>query len=63
MTAEAGSQPTPSAPIWALARAISCSETCSHHPPMVSMTVAALRQLAGLPMRMAVARVSALTGA
>ena len=35
VTAEAGSQPTPSAPIWALARAISCSETCSHQPPMV----------------------------
>src|SRR5436309_1220287 len=43
VTAEAGSQPTPSAPISALASAISCSETCSHQPPSSSITAAAFQ--------------------
>ena len=38
MTAEAGSQPTPSAPIWALASAISCSVACSTQPPVERRT-------------------------
>src|SRR4029077_3110832 len=59
VTAEAGSQPTPSAPISALAMAISISLTCSTAPPVVSTTRRAFFHDAGFPMRIAVASVSA----
>src|SRR5438128_2239015 len=55
-------QPTPSAPISALASAISTSLTCSTVPPVASRTRTAFFHEAGLPMRMAVAMVSARIG-
>ena len=51
----------PSAPISALASAISASLTCSTVPPVACSTRAAFFHEAGRPMRMAVARVSAST--
>src|SRR5205823_8071919 len=62
VTADAGSQPTPSAPISALASAISTSLTCSTVPPVASRTRTAFFHEAGLPMRMAVSMVSARIG-
>src|SRR5579859_6891936 len=61
VTADAGSQRMPSAPSCALAAAISCSLTYSQAPPVERSTFTAFLHETGLPMRMAVARVSALT--
>ena len=62
VTADAGSQPIlPSAPISALASAISTSLTCSTVPPVASSTRTAFFHDAGLPILMAVAMVSAWT--
>src|SRR5579875_3221685 len=58
VTAEAGSHPRPSAPISAFASAISNSETCSQRPPVLWRALTALRHEAGLPIRIAEARVS-----
>ena len=49
VTAEAGSHPMPSAPISALASAISRSDTCSHHPPVDTRIRTAFFHEAGLP--------------